>query len=172
MINLFKENKNKEVEEKELVITPIPKQPKYGLEEEIVFTKCSNTEKKFLFEGRILKHLEGNAYLVYVGDSEAWVVCEGQILSRKNELKVDTLNSLTQEALLDDGANIKIGDTILAKSEYQLIIAGEAYEDRQRLVGTVIRIKRSPITQELRFLISFVDGSLREIKEKEIERCL
>lgn len=173
MKNLFKENKKKEVKEKELVITPIPKQPKYDLEEEIVFTKSIiNTGKMFLFEGRILKHLEGNAYLVYIGNSETWRVREDQILSRKNDLKVDTLNSLTEEALLDNGSIMRIGDAVLTKHKRHFIIAGDPYEDDQKLVGTIIRIKKNPITQELRFLINFVDGSLKEIKEEEIERRL
>ena len=49
-------------------------------------------------------------------------------------------------------------------------VLGNALEEDYKWVGTVRRIVEDRVTKKYKFLVSFFNGELEEIKEEEIEK--
>ncbi|GAA0071765.1 hypothetical protein UT300003_32900 [Clostridium sardiniense] len=146
--------------------------PKYDVNDEIIFRKDGEFEKSYLFEGKILKVKNKSAdevgYLVYIGNSETWIINESQILFKKDEEEVLTLNSITEKCIIDS-YSFSLGDIVSVKGIYRYTFIGNMCEE-QVGIGTIRRIKRDYLTKKYKFLVSLNDGNLVEVSEEKIKK--
>ena len=150
---------------------PRLKEVEYDVGDTIVFIKDDKfgVGRSFLFEGRILKIVNEETILVYIGCSEVWAINKKQILFNRYESEVETLNSITEKIQIKNG-EIKLGDNVLVKVKRLSFVLGNALEEDYKWVGTVRRIVEDRVTKKYKFLVSFFNGELEEIKEEEIEK--